>query len=271
MSAPPYPKIECRFRRNEDHTLNLAELKRPEFGIISSWLVTEKIDGTNIRVSLENIREAPPGGITFDTEWGVRFYGRSNKAQMPDFIQEYLEATFKLDDLKRLWQCRRNCEVCGGKGYAVVEEEPEKPEVVCPNMEPYPITLYGKAYGARIQKGGGNYRRDGDISFRLFDVLVGESWLGWDNVVAIANALNIKTVPLMAEALGPNIITKIVEDGFKSVVAEKEGTPILAEGMVARTDPYLFDGQGRRVVWKIKTKDFHGGNIISRDDIREAS
>ncbi len=278
MSAPPYPKIECRFRRNEDHTLNLAELKRPEFGLVDRWMVTEKIDGTNIRISLEperqiyprrglpsSVREVRPlmkaqGATEFTAPvpWVVRFYGRTNRAQMPDFIQEYLEATFKLDAMTRLWQCRRNCVGCHGTGQADPLVDPPKPFKKCPNSEPYPITLYGEAYGAGIQKGG-NYRRDGDISFRLFDVLVGESWLGWDSVVSIANDLGIKTVPVMAEALGPNIITRIVADGFKSLVAEEEGTPRLAEGMVARTDPYLFDGNGRRVVWKIKTRDFSRG------------
>ncbi|GAF73632.1 unnamed protein product, partial [marine sediment metagenome] len=51
-------------------------------------------------------------------------------------------------------------------------------------------------------------------------------------------------------------IIDFVREGFKSLVAEEEGTPILAEGIVARTDPYLFDGQGRRVIWKLKTKEF---------------
>ena len=122
----------------------------------------------------------------------------------------------------------------------------------------YPITLYGEGYGARIQKGGGNYRRDGDISFRLFDVLVGErSWLGWGNTKDIADTLGILTVPLVDYGIcSAEDIIDFVRAGFISVVAQEEGTPILAEGIVARTDPYLFDGQGRRVVWKIKTKEF---------------
>lgn len=259
MTTQPYPKIENRFRRGEKGVLDLAQVRRPEFGLVDRWMVTEKIDGTNIRISLEPVEcaEAHAG------DWHVVFYGRSNKAQMPDFIQEYLEATFKVEDMKQLWQGRRNCERCDGTG----REDSGQPKILsqlaqpfpyaCDCVEPYPILLYGEAYGARIQKGGGNYRRDGDISFRLFDVLVGEhSWLTWDNVETIADMLNVKTVPLMAEALGPSIILSIVRDGFKSVVAEEEGTPMLAEGMVARTDPYLFDGQGRRVVWKIKTKEF---------------
>ncbi len=281
-TAPPYPKIECRFRRNEDHALSLGELKQPEFGLVDRWLATEKIDGTNIRVCLEDTHEhsqnggedcSPARSECYKKTWGVNFYGRTDKAQMPDFIQEHLESTFKLDDMKRLWQCRRSCALCGGVGRLPVVELTASVDQVhtidvapCPNLEPYPITLYGEAYGARIQKGG-YYRRDGDISFRLFDVLVAErSWLGWDNVVEVANVLNISTVPVL-HAIPPyapyncmdaDAIIDLARKGFTSEVAQDEGTPRLAEGVVARTNPYLFDGHGRRVVWKIKTKDFRG-------------
>lgn len=263
MTAPPYPKIENRFRRGEKGVLDLEQIRRPEFGLVDRWMVTEKVDGTNIRVSLEREHQEVEPGIGAD-RWVVRFYGRSNKAQMPDFIQEYLEATFKLDDMKQLWQGRRNCDRCDGTG----REDSGQPKILselaqpfpyaCDCVEPYPITLYGEAYGARIQKGGGNYRRDGDISFRLFDVLVGErSWLGWGNTKDIADTLGILTVPLVDYGIcSAEDIIDFVRAGFISVVAQEEGTPILAEGIVARTDPYLFDGQGRRVVWKIKTKEF---------------
>jgi hypothetical protein len=188
---------------------------------------------------------------------------------------DYLAATFKFEDLTRLWQCRRSCVLCGGTGnkIPVVEFGPMQVHVVdalrCPNVEPYPITLYGEVYGARVQKGGGDYRRDGDISFRLFDVRVGDHWLTWANVVSIAHTVGVKTVPLvpvvergspaMAVSNPHAVIADIVDqvhDGFMSFVAQAEGTPRLAEGIVARTDPYLFDNNGRRVVFKTKTKDY---------------
>ena len=126
----------------------------------------------------------------------------------------------------------------------------------CDCVEPYPITLYGEAYGARIQKGGGDYRRGGDVSFRLFDVLVAEKyWLSWESVTSIAENLDIKTVPFLGRHT-TTYIANHVREGFMSKVAEAEGTPRLAEGIVARTDPYLFDNNGRRVVFKSKTKDY---------------
>ena len=161
-----------------------------------------------------------------------------------------------------LWKCRRSCSVCGGEGrLPIINPNDLKADggtLPCPNVVPYPITLYGEAYGAGIQGGGGDYRQDGDVSFRLFDVLVGEEhWLTWANIVDVAKVVGVKTVPPLdyGQATTDNIVT-MVRDGFKSIVADEEGTPRLAEGIVARTDPYLFDNNGRRVVFKTKTKDF---------------
>ena len=183
MSAPPYPKIENLYARAADgKSLDIGTLRRDTTRLISTWLATEKIDGTNIRVSLEEA-EGPPSS----TEWDVAFYGRTNKAQMPDFIQEYLEATFTLENMSLLWRGQKQCPDC--KGWGLIPMVPlglgPVTDKRCKCVEPYPITLYGEAYGARIQRGGGDYRRDGGVSFRLFDVLVAEKhWLTWANVMA---------------------------------------------------------------------------------------
>ncbi len=264
MAAPPYPKIENLYARSADgKNLDIGVLRRETTGLIRVWLATEKIDGTNIRASLELNPGFHPNDGSLGT-WGVKFYGRTNKAQMPDFIQEYLEAAFTLDKLKQLWRGQRQCARCAGTG----REDSGQPKwlsqvaepfpYACDCVEPYPITLYGEAYGARIQRGGGDYRRDGDVSFRLFDVLVAEKhWLTWENVVGVAQSVGVKTVPVLdyGQAKTEDIVA-MARDGFKSLVAEEEGTPRLAEGIVARTDPYLFDNNGRRVVFKTKTKDF---------------
>ena len=154
-----------------------------------------------------------------------------------------------------LWRGQRQCAICEGGGLIFISSTTST-RCVC--VEPYTITLYGEAYGARIQRGGGDYRRDGDVSFRLFDVLVAEKhWLTWENVVGVAQSVGVKTVPVLdyGQAKTEDIVA-MARDGFKSLVAEEEGTPRLAEGIVARTDPYLFDNNGRRVVFKTKTKDF---------------
>ena len=55
--------------------------------------------------------------------------------------------------------------------------------------------LYGEGYGAKIQKGGGNYRPDQD--FVLFDVRVGDWWLQRADVEDVAAKLGINVVPIV--------------------------------------------------------------------------
>ena len=59
-----------------------------------------------------------------------------------------------------------------------------------------PITFYGEGYGAKIQKGGGNYNPDG-VDFVLFDVRCGDFWLKRENVRDVANKLGIEDVPVV--------------------------------------------------------------------------
>ena len=258
MAAPPYPKIENLYARKADgKRLDVGVLRRPETPLIARWLATEKIDGTNIRVSLEEAA-GPPSS----TDWEVDFYGRTNKADIPDFLEDYLVETLPLEKVSLLWRGLKQCPKC--KGWGLIAVGGVLPDMTitderCPCVEPYPIILYGEGYGARIQRGGGDYRKNKDVSFRLFDVLVADKfWLTWENVVSVAKRLGIKTVPIVpgGQSATQEDIVDFVRDGFKSLVAEDEGTPRLAEGIVARTDPYLFDNNGRRVVFKTKTKDF---------------
>jgi hypothetical protein len=224
-NCPSYPKIETLFNRGPDHFVT-DDLRCPEFNQIAHWLVTEKIDGTNIRVSLESID--PLDGFA---PWQVRFYGRTDAAQIPTFLLGYLQDTFTLDKMVAL--CMADAEL-------------------------YSITLYGEGYGARIQKGGGNYREG--VSFRLFDVLVdGKWWLDWENVCDVAVKLGIFTVPRLASEFEADLdfIVAAVRGGFTSQVARWErGIDVPAEGVVARTDPYLFDKRGHPLRFKLKTRDF---------------
>ena len=237
MSCPEFPKIDTLYERDEKFKVDITKLRRPEFAIPREWIVTEKIDGTNCRISLEPKHETTTpcsSGCACAVEWVVRFYGRTENSQMPTFLLEHLQKTFTLDKMKALW--------CG------------------PGEAEYPIVLYGEGYGAKIQKGGGNYRRDGDVSFRLFDVLIGDTWLRRADVEDVAKQLYIEPVPLLVDppwALGLCVdMVRDKETPLGSVVAFIEGVPRVAEGIVAFTDPPLFNGQGKRLMWKLKTEDF---------------
>jgi len=110
------------------------------------------------------------------------------------------------------------------------------------------VCLYGEGYGAKIQKGGGNYRQD--QSFVLFDVMVGNWWLRRRDVHDIAIKLGIDVVPV----IGTGTLSAMVElarRGFKSTWGD-----FTAEGIVARPLVELQSRNGNRVITKIKYKDF---------------
>jgi hypothetical protein len=79
-----YPKIETLYDRDPKTFKVIPEkLRMPEFEIINRWYITEKIDGTNVRV-MWNAAEKK-----------LIFGGRTDNAQMPTFLLSYLQETFK--------------------------------------------------------------------------------------------------------------------------------------------------------------------------------
>lgn len=220
-----YPKIDTLFERDlETFKVILGAFRRPEFETVSRWLITEKIDGTNIR-------------IHFRVNNSVSFGGKTDAAQIPAFLLDYLQQTFTPQRFHQVW------------------------DVEHPACE---MILYGEGYGAHIQKGGGNYREG--VSFRLFDVWVpdlrvkqGGWWLERANIEDIARKLEIATVPVILDYHGSrlNVPIDLVRNGVASYVAALEkGNSHMMEGIVAKSNPILFNRKGERVMWKLKTKDF---------------
>jgi hypothetical protein len=111
--------------------------------------------------------------------------------------------------------------------------------------------LYGEGYGARIQKGGGNYRPDQD--FVLFDVKVGDWWLQRSAIEDISQKLMVDIVPIIGRGTLPQMVER-AEVGFKSRWGDFE-----AEVIVARPSCELKTRSGHRIITKIKTRDFAEG------------
>lgn len=76
-----YPKIETLYNRDPETFIVTDELRCPEFLIPRAWLVTEKIDGVNIRVQF--LAGEPP-----------RFFGRTDNADMHPTLRALLTETF---------------------------------------------------------------------------------------------------------------------------------------------------------------------------------
>lgn len=207
-----YHKIQTVFKRDEStkfkHLIE-GEYSLPEFAYLAEnqWVFTEKVDGTNIRVMID---KGQPGWVSFG--------GKTDAAQIPAFLVEYLRSTF--DPIKEALTT-------------------QFPEGAC---------LYGEGYGARIQKGGGNYSPT--AKFVLFDVKVGDWWLQREAVENIAIQFGLEIVPI----IGAGTLAQMVEmarAGIQSLWGDFK-----AEGIVARPKTELKTRSGHRIITKIKTKDF---------------
>jgi len=111
------------------------------------------------------------------------------------------------------------------------------------------VCLFGEGYGARIQKGGGNYIPNG-ADFILFDVRIGDWWLKTEDVADIARKLGIKQVPQLG-VYALTIASSLVEEGWKSTFGDFK-----MEGIVLKPIVPLYNRRGNRIIAKIKEKDF---------------
>ena len=148
----------------------------------------------------------------------VLFGGKTDNAQIPATLIAVLQEMFTPEKLKAVFP----------SGYAC---------------------LYGEGYGAKIQKGGGDYIPDGQ-SFILFDVKCGDFWLKREDVYEVSQKLSIKKCKIVGIGALHEAINH-VKRGFKSL----EGSQ-MAEGLVMRPKADLFDRKGHRIITKIKHKDF---------------
>ncbi|SRR6266571_3404952 len=212
-----YHKIQTIFKRDMTNgaRLILDEYSEPEFEYLKDnpWVFTEKVDGTNIRIMWDGT--------------SVTFGGKTDDAQMPVFLLYKLQELFEGTAKKLLF---RETFTSDDKGATQV-------------------CLYGEGYGAKIQKGGGNYIANG-VDFVLFDIKIGNWWLSRESVEEIAETFGIKTVPVLGEGTITDAIA-MVRKGFNSQWGD-----FIAEGLVLRPKTELFSRKGDRIITKIKYRDF---------------
>ena len=209
-----YHKIDSIFKRDEKtHEFIIGDYSKPEFEYLKNnvWSFTEKIDGTNIRVIWQPQEMVP-----------VRFAGKTDDASIPASLIDTLSKIFTYDNFV-------------GNGFGT-------------SIDDY-ICLYGEGCGAKIQKGGGNYKKNGQ-DFILFDVRVGRWWLKREAVEDIGKKLGIGVVPIIGEGTLDGAI-KMCQEGFKSQWGD-----FIAEGIVLKPKIHLTDRGGNRIITKVKYKDF---------------
>ena len=113
------------------------------------------------------------------------------------------------------------------------------------------VVLFGEGYGARIQKGGGNYKSDG-VDFILFDVWIDGWWLKDEDMRGIAAKLDIDAVPDCGEASLSGVIANM---SSPTAVCHSHFGEFQLEGFVGKPLVPLSDRRGNRIVVKLKFKD----------------
>lgn len=211
MYVPEYPKINGLYKRDDKGNFT-EEFSDPAFEYLyyNDWIGTEKIDGTNIRISWSPY-EKP------------EIRGRSDRAQIPEFLLEKVQTIVNAMDFNMVFGDRAD-----------------------------QVVLYGEGYGNRIQKIGSQYLPDSN-DFILFDVWIDGWWMRRVDVLDFGRKLGVNVVPqLFAGTLF--VAEKIVKNGFFSNIVADDFIP--AEGLVLTPKVPLFDRRGKRIITKLKTKDY---------------
>ena len=162
-------------------------------------------------------------GANIRVHWNghkVLFGGRTEDAQIPSHLLNKLIEMFGTDEAEQIFEQKFG------------------------EME---VMLFGEGYGPKIQKGG-SYRPD--VSFILFDVLIGGNYQPRSSVEDIAKAFGIDVVPIIFEGT--------IQEGVDFVKSNPKSTlgTAMMEGLVGRPKVEMRDRRGRRVIVKIKVKDF---------------
>jgi len=208
-----YHKINGIFKRDrKTNKFIVGDYSIPEF----DFLKNTQWQFTE-KVDGTNIRIFWDGGK-------ISYGGRTSNAQIPVILY---------DKLNEIFQNKRMIDLF---------KETFKESEAC---------IYGEGFGSRIQKGGGNYNRDG-VDFVSFDIRIGEWWLKREDVEGICLTLSLAIVPIVGMGtLGEGM--SMVKSGLKSTWGD-----FTAEGIIAKPNIDILCRSSKRIITKIKHKDFVG-------------
>lgn len=151
----------------------------------------------------------------------VSIGGRTDKAVLPQDLKDYLSGVFCTVEAQELFEQKFGCKE---------------------------VTIYGEGYGGKIQGVGKLYRND--VSFIMFDALIGAVWMSRGSVEDIARCFGVDVVPI--------VLSGTLQQGIDFVRGEPKSTIGTAnmEGVVGRPKIEMRDGLGNRIIVKIKVRDF---------------
>ncbi|OQX03017.1 MAG: hypothetical protein BWK80_56635 [Desulfobacteraceae bacterium IS3] len=213
-----YPKIETLYNRDEKtFKVLIDKLRMAEFGNIRRWHITEKVDGTNVRIFL-----LPDGSVSY--------YGRSDNAQMHEKLREYLHETFPSEKLRPAFDAaKENQIVLFGEGYGAKIQKGGS----------YRKGMAFRLFDVLVGQWWLEPAAISDVAAKL-------------NILTAPYIGEIENLPQSADDLK----AILGNDGKSTVAIQDGGTGVRAEGIVARTSPMLFTRRGGRLMWKLKFSDF---------------
>lgn len=179
-----YHKILNVFKRQDEKPFKLImwQWSHELFEYLAEclWDVTEKVDGTNIRImwNPDALIEDPP----FDRP-KLLFGGKTDKAQIPPHLLEKLSETFSEEKFE--------------------EHFPETS-----------MCMYGEGFGYKIQKGG-KYLKD-TVDFCCFDVNINGVWLDRKDVQEISQTMGVGYAPEIGTMTLREAIGLVVSQQLKS-------------------------------------------------------
>ena len=166
-------------------------------------------------------------GTNIAVEWDghkVSLHGRTERASIPKYLLEVLEELFCTDEAEEMFE-----QLFGADE----------------------VYLYGEGYGGKIQ---GNLGYRDDCSFILFDIYKPQRdlWFSRAAKTEIASAFGVECVPI--------IFIGTLDEAVRYVKKKPKSTIGTAdmEGLVGVPLGDLKDKQGKRIITKVKVKDFVG-------------
>jgi len=160
---------------------------------------------------------------TDDKEAFIHINGRTNNAQVPVLLYETILKKFPV-------------------------------EIFIEKFGDTSVTLFGEGVGGNIQSG--LYGPDYDIV--LFDIRIGNFWLKYDDVRGIADCFNVPVVEKIEshEINSINQIQDFVQTKPFSFFGKIRGADCISEGVVCKASLGLLNRSGKRIIFKLKVKDF---------------
>ena len=232
-----FPKINTLWKREPLITVKRKGIihegmySEEAFKSIKFWKASEKINGENIRIFI-----IPGTGSTPI----ISILGRqdTDTPQINEKVIEYIDSHLTPDALKRAFT----------KDSSSSEDLPRL------------IMIFGEGFGGDIHHGH-NYRDSPE--FVVFDIVVDDWFLEYNNVASISKKLGFESVPLLPGLKTTETIVEYVKTQPKSILANK---PHIMEGVVCTSSPLLLTRNGYPVRFKLKTKDFRDLDSVKKNN-----